>query len=149
MFNVALRIIQKREEAEDILQDCFVDMFNKLDSWRGESSFGSWFKRIVVNRSINSVKRKKMDFVDELKAGNMAYEEDDQEEKEIPFTVEQVKLAMKKLSDGYRIVFSLYLFEDYSHKQIAEELDITESTSKSQLNRAKKRMIELLNEMKN
>jgi RNA polymerase sigma-70 factor (ECF subfamily) len=87
--------------------------------------------------------------VDELKAGNLADDEGELEEEEIPFTVDQVKSAMIKLSDGYRIVFSLYLFEDYSHKQIAEELGITESTSKSQLNRAKKRLMELLNEMKN
>lgn len=146
MFNVALRIIQKREEAEDILQECFIDMFNKLDSWRGESSFGSWFKRIVVNRSINSVKKKKLILVDETKASRVVEDElESENENEIPFTVEQVKKALTELSDGYRIVFSLYIFEDYSHKQIAEEMNITESTSKSQLNRAKKKLMEILN----
>lgn len=144
MFHVSLRIIQKREEAEDVLQECFIDMFNKLETWRGESSFGTWFKRIVVNRSINSVKKKKLMLVEEMKA-NSVMEEEEMEEKEIPFTVEQVKEAMKQLSEGYRIVFSLYIFEDYSHKEIAEQLNITESTSKSQLNRAKKRLMELLN----
>lgn len=146
MFNVALRIIQQRDEAEDVLQECFIDMFNKLDSWRGESSFGSWFKRIVVNRSINSIKRKKLILVDESKAERIIDDEsnNENENEEIPYTVEQVKTAMNELPDGYRIVFSLYIFEDYSHKQIAEELNITESTSKSQLNRAKNRMKELL-----
>lgn len=146
MFNVALRIIQKREEAEDVLQECFIDMFNKLDSWRGESSFGSWFKRIVVNRSINSIKRKKLILVDESKADKITQDDllDMEENEEIPYTVDQVKAAMNELPDGYRIVFSLFIFEDYSHKQIAEELNITESTSKSQLNRAKNRMKELL-----
>jgi len=148
MFNVALRIVQKRDEAEDVLQDCFIDMFNKLDSWRGDSSFGSWFKRIVVNRSINSIKKKKLDLVDELKAIHIGDEEESEIE-EIPYTVDQVKTAMRELPDGYRIVFSLYIFEDYSHKQIAEELNITESTSKSQLNRAKNRMKDLLNSLTN
>lgn len=150
MFNVALRIIRKRDEAEDVLQECFIDMFNKLDSFRGESSFGSWFKRIVVNRSINSVKRKKLVMVDESKAGKIVVDENEEMGEEIPYTVEQVKSAMEHLSDGYRIVFSLYIFEDYSHKEIAEELEITESTSKSQLNRAKNKLKEILNkEMKN
>jgi RNA polymerase sigma factor (sigma-70 family) len=145
MFNVAIRIIQKREEAEDVLQECFIDMFNKLDTWRGDSSFGSWFKRIVVNRSINAIKRKKMILVDESKADKVMQDDlEIDENEEIPYTVEQVKAAMNELPDGFRIVFSLYIFEDYTHKQIAEELNITESTSKSQLNRARNRMKVLL-----
>lgn len=143
MFNVCCRIVQNREEAEDVLQECFIDIFNKLNTWRGEASFGSWVKRIVVNRSINHVKRKKMLTVDDSNLTNLS-EEEDEETNDLPYTVEQVKQALKKLSDGYRLVFTLYLFEDYSHKEIAEQLNITESTSKSQLNRAKKKMIELL-----
>jgi RNA polymerase sigma factor (sigma-70 family) len=147
MYNVALRIVQKRDDAEDVLQECFIDMFNKLDSWRGESSFGIWFKRIVVNRSINYIKKKKLNLVDEIKAVNISEDEKEDDLEEITYSVEQVKAAMNELPDGYRIVFSLYNFEDYSHKQIAEELSITESTSKSQLNRAKNRMRELLNQI--
>lgn len=145
MFNVCCRIIQNREEAEDVLQKCFIDIFNKLSTWRGEASFGSWVKRIVVNRSINHVKRKKMITVDDTVLINVSEEEEVEDNSdEIPYTVEQVKNALKKLSEGYRLVFTLYLFEDYSHKEIAEQLNITESTSKSQLNRAKKKMKEIL-----
>lgn len=144
MFNASLRIIQNKEEAEDVLQECFVDMFDKLATFRGESSFGSWFKRIVVNRSINTIKRKKITLVDELKGDKIAEDENEETEEEIPFTAEQVKNALNQLSDGYRLVFSLYLLEDYSHKEIAEQLNITESTSKSQLNRAKKKIMEIL-----
>ena len=148
MYHICLRIMKNREEAEDVVQECFIDMFNKLDSWRGESSFGSWLKRIVINRSINTLKRKKLNLVDEGKGKNI-FEEEEEMINEIPFTVEQVKQAMNELSDGYRVVFSLYIFENYSHKEIAEQLNITESTSKSQLNRAKKRMMEILNNSKN
>lgn len=148
MYHICLRIMKNREEAEDVVQECFIDMFNKLDSWRGESSFGSWLKRIVINRSINTLKKKKLSLVDEEKGKNI-FEEEEEMINEIPFTVEQVKQAMSELSDGYRVVFSLYIFENYSHKEIAEQLNITESTSKSQLNRAKKRMIEILNNSKN
>jgi RNA polymerase sigma factor (sigma-70 family) len=144
MYNVAQRVLQNRQEAEDVLQECFIDMFNKLNTWRGESSFGSWFKRIVVNRSINAVKKKKLVLVDETKGFNAVEEESEADENEIPYSVEQVKKAMIALPEGYRIVFSLYLFEDYSHREIADELNITESTSKSQLNRAKKKMREIL-----
>ncbi len=144
MFNVCLRIVQNREEAEDVLQECFIDIFNKLNTWRGEASFGSWVKRIVVNRSINHIKKKKMVWVDDSDLANLSEEEKENEQEELPYTVEQVKSALKQLSEGYRLVFTLYLFEDYSHKEIAEQLNITESTSKSQLNRAKKKMKELL-----
>jgi RNA polymerase sigma factor (sigma-70 family) len=148
MYHISLRILKNREEAEDVVQECFIDMFHKLDSWRGESSFGSWFKRIVINRSINTLKKKKLILLDEEKGKNI-FEEEEEFINEIPFTVEQVKHAMNELSDGYRLVFSLYIFENYSHKEIAEQLNITESTSKSQLNRAKKRMFEILNNSKN
>lgn len=145
MYNICLRIVQNREEAEDVLQECFIDIFNKLSSWRGEASFGSWVKRIVVNRSINHIKRKKMTLVDESNLRNISEEEDvENDEEELPYSVEQVKRALKQLPEGYRLVFTLYLFEDFSHKEIAEQLNITESTSKSQLNRAKKKMIEIL-----
>lgn len=144
MFHVALRIVQNREDAEDLLHDSFIDAFQKMSTFRGDATFGAWIKRIVINKSINFVKKKKLVEVELFDEIIEDENEDEQSTDDFPFSVEEVKQAMKKLSEGYRIVFSLYLFEDYSHKQIADQLGITESTSKSQLNRAKKRLIELM-----
>lgn len=143
MFHVSWRIVQNREDAEDILQESFVDAFGKIQAFRGDSTFGAWLKRIVINKSINFVNKKKL-VTTELQETIQLIDEEQPETAPPDVSVEEIKRAMNNLSDGYRIIFSLYMFEDYSHKQIADTLGITESTSKSQLNRAKKRLAELL-----
>ena len=148
MFNVCCRIVNNQEEAEDILQEAFIKMFQSIGSYRQESSFGSWFKRIVVNSALNQIKKDQRIAENLEKLKNETAEEiPEEEESSLPnYSVNQIQNAMELLPEGYRIVFSLYLFENYSHKEIAEELEISESTSKSQLNRAKKKMRELLSD---
>lgn len=142
MFAVAMRILNHREEAEDCLHDCFIDAFDKLDSFRAESGFGSWMKRIVMNRAINLMKKKKVRLID-IDQTEVLIEEE--EENELPFfNPEEIKTAVQKLSDGYRTIFTLFMFEDVPHKEIAVLLGISESTSKSQLNRAKKQLKSVL-----
>jgi RNA polymerase sigma-70 factor (ECF subfamily) len=148
MFNVCYRMMNNREEAEDLLQDSFTDAFHRLDSFRYESSFGHWLKRIVVNKCINELKRRKADlnFYDD-----MGWFEDFEEEKEEAYgnglTVDNVKRAMKELPSGARMIFSLYLLEGYDHVEISQILNISESNSKSQYMRAKRKIKEILNNM--
>lgn len=149
MFNTALRIVGNHGEAEDVLQDAFLDAFLKIDSFRGTSTFGAWLKRIVVNKSINQVNKRKMTLVEIETAelnGNGHYEDSAPSPADLQLSVERVVQAMEQLPDGYRIVFSLYCLEGYDHKEIAEILAISESGSKSQLNRAKKKLKEILKE---
>jgi len=141
-MNVSMRIVNDKYEAEDVLQESFVKAFQSLDKFRNESTFGSWMKRIVINGSINQVKKKKLRFV-ELNE-RLPVEESEELQEDIPYTVRDVHEAVKRLADGFRIVFSLYMFEDLSHKEIAAQLGISESTSKSQLSRARKQLRELL-----
>lgn len=144
MFNVSYRIVNHEQEAEDVLQESFVKMFSQLGTYRNESSFGAWFKRIVVNQSINHLKKRNKELE---KLENLSHEEFDEEsvEESVPqATVSQIQSAMELLPEGYRIVFALYLFEDYSHQEIAKKLGISVSTSKSQLNRAKKKLKEII-----
>jgi RNA polymerase sigma-70 factor (ECF subfamily) len=133
-----------QEEAEDMLQESFSYAFSKLGSFRFESSYGAWLKRIVVNTCINHLKKKRVDLVYTEQHNDPAPEEDPVDYEEIRFRVESVMKAMGKLPEGYRIVFSLYLLEGYDHKEISEILGITESTSKSQFLRAKQKMKEIL-----
>lgn len=146
MFNVCYRMMNNREEAEDMLQEAFTLAFLKLDSFRYESSFGSWIKRIVVNTCINAINKRKVDlmYCEEIYDGDLAEEEAVQPE----FTVKSVSRAMEKLPEGSRMVFSLYLLEGYDHGEIAQILSISESTSKSQFMRAKRRVAELLREQR-
>jgi RNA polymerase sigma factor (sigma-70 family) len=150
MFNICLRMMGTREEAEDMLQECFAEAFQRLRSFRFESTFGAWLKQIVVNRCINEMKRKKtdLDYFDDMELLDLPEESEDRpSEYELALIVENVKQAMHELPDGSRTIFSLYLLEGYDHVEIAQILKITESTSKSQYMRARQRVKEILTQM--
>lgn len=144
MYSVGYRIVNNVEEAEDVLQEAFISAFKNLGNYRGESSFGSWLKQIVVNKAINQVKKRKLERLPEDEPFDVEEELPGDELEGYPFTVEKVKRAIEMLPDGYRTVVSLYLVEGYDHGEIAEILGISESTSKSQFNRSKKRIREIL-----
>jgi RNA polymerase sigma-70 factor (ECF subfamily) len=149
MFNVCWRMMNNREEAEDMLQEAFSQAFLKLETFRYESSFGAWLKRITVNTCINAKNKRKVElkFFDEMHVHDQADSQENLEE-ELQLSVEGITKAMEKLPEGGRIVFSLYLLEGYDHSEIAGILNISESTSKSQFMRAKRRIVEILNEQK-
>jgi RNA polymerase sigma factor (sigma-70 family) len=142
MFTICLRMLNNKEDAEDVLQESFISAFKNLHQYSGKASFGSWLKRIVINACIAAIK-KRNDHLIPLAEKDVP-EESVQEEEEMTYDIETIKLAISELADGYRLIVSLYLFEDHSHKMIAEKLNISESTSKSQYSRARKRLIELI-----
>jgi len=141
--------MNNREEAEDMLQEAFTQAFMKIDSFRYESSFGAWLKRIAINTCINAKNKRKVDltFMDEMHRFDQPEHQDNSEE-EVQLTVAGITKAMEKLPEGGRIIFSLYLLEGYDHGEISQILNITESTSKSQFMRAKRRIVEILKEQK-
>jgi len=140
MYNLAYRILNCREDAEDILQETFIDCFRNIDSFRFESTFGAWLKRILVNKCINQIRKKKIDLllVDNLPV--VSYEE----ETEVTYDTEKIFKGIEMLPDGYRIILTLYLLEGYDHSEISQILGISESTSKSQYSRAKEKLRNLL-----
>lgn len=142
MFNVSYRITGREEDAEDALQEAFISAFKNLGSYRADATFGSWLKRIVVNKAINILKKRKHEIMPEEPV-EVAEEEIAGDYKE-ELTIDRVKKAIEELPDGYRSVLSLYLLEGYDHQEIGEIMGITESTSKSQLNRAKAKLREKL-----
>lgn len=139
MYNICLRMLHSRQQAEDVLQDAFVDAFRKIGSFRFDSSIGAWIKRIVINHCINDMKKKRadIDFTDTYEPYETR-QSGEHEAEEPEYTVEQVHDALKQLPDGCRLVFSLYMLEGYDHSEISEILKTSESTSKSQLLRAKR-----------
>ena len=143
MYNTSLRIVNDTMEAEDIMQESFLSAFEKIDTYSGTVSFGAWLKKIVINRSLDSLSRRKAIFEDiETHIGIKDTSSDEMARKEdIDIRVEEVKQAIEKLPDGYRIILSLYLLEGYDHDEIAEILSITSSTSRSQLSRAKQKLL--------
>ena len=104
MFNVCYRMMNNREEAEDMLQEAFTQAFLKLESFRYESNFGAWLKRIVINTCLNAINKRKLEltYCDTIYDKELPQEE---EEKELQFTIANVTKAMEKLPEGSRMVF--------------------------------------------
>ncbi|HVN59419.1 MAG TPA: sigma-70 family RNA polymerase sigma factor [Bacteroidales bacterium] len=143
MFNTSLRIVNDTMEAEDIMQESFLSAFEKIETYSGTVSFGAWLKKIVINRSLDSLSRKKAIFedIDTHSGIKDTSIEDIAHKEELDIRVEEVKEAINRLPDGYRIILSLYLLEGYDHDEIADILAINSSTSRSQLSRAKQKLI--------
>lgn len=135
MYAVCLRYAGKAEEAEDILQEGFIKIFKKMDSFRGDGSFEGWMRRIFVNTAIEHFRRKRYlmpvtEKEENTIEGKYASALDD-------LGAKDVLALIQELSPGYRTVFNMYVVEGYTHKEIADMLGISEGTSKSQLSRAK------------
>ena len=144
MYNTSLRIVTDNMEAEDIMQEAFLSAFEKIDTYSGSVSFGAWLKKIVINRSLDALSKKKAVFEDiEAHIGiSDTSDEDASRYEDLDVRVEEVKKAIDRLPDGYRIILSLYLLEGYDHDEISDILSISSSTSRSQLSRAKQKLIQ-------
>lgn len=150
MYNTVLRMVRNPHDAEDLLQAAFVDIFTKMNSFRYECTIGAWMKRVVINKTINFLKSRRMHFT-ELSASeseNMVDERDCQDMTYVQFSVQNVTKAIEALPDGYRTVFSLYALEGYDHEEIGSILGISASTSKSQYSRAKAKIRSIIAEEK-
>ncbi|MEI7523573.1 MAG: RNA polymerase sigma factor [Mariniphaga sp.] len=146
MYNSSLRIVGIPEEAEDIMQESFLTAFQKLGGFSGEVSFGSWLKKIVINRSLDILRKRKVVF-EELYAELPVA--DEQEQEMDPITVEEVKSAITLLPDGYRTILSLILLEGYDHDEVSEIMGIKNVTSRTQFSRARHKLREILIKTRN
>jgi RNA polymerase sigma factor (sigma-70 family) len=134
MYNIAIRFLNNKMDAEDILQESFVTAFEKLNSLSDPGSFGSWLKRIVINNCITQIRRKNVEFAD--LEDNITEEFTDETDEDLNIDPALVHNAIKDLPDGGRTILVLHALEGYKHREIAEMLSVSESTSKSQYKRA-------------
>lgn len=146
MYNVALRILNFEEEAEDVLQEAFLDAFTRIDGFKGDATFGLWLKQIVINKSINQLRKRKVEFVhiEEIDVAEERDTEDSVAGEDLQWKVEEIREAVALLPDRYRVVLTLYLFEGYDHEEISYILKIAEGTSRTQYMRAKMKLNDLL-----
>jgi RNA polymerase sigma-70 factor (ECF subfamily) len=128
-------------DAEDVMQEAFLNAFKKINTYKGEVSFGAWLKKIVINRSLDYLKKRKVRF-EEINEKTQKFIDHQMETKEVNMKV--IKDAIQKLPDGYRVVLSLYLIEGYDHEEISEILGISNSNSRTQFLRAKNKLREIL-----
>lgn len=144
MFNTAYRIVSNYSEAEDIMQEAFLKAFQKLGIYKGEVSFGAWLKRIVVNQSLDYLRKRKIEFIPIEDDLEFKQEDETDNSWEIQEKIKYLEVIKEiyRLPEGYRITLTLYLLEGYDHDEISEIMKISPSTSRSQLMRAKKRLVE-------
>ena len=141
MLGVCFRYAKTREEAEDMLQEGFVRLFQKIDTFKGSGSFEGWIRRVIVNTAINYYKTQiKYNTTLNVENNDFTFVDREQTEEsggsEIP---QKILMEMiKQLPDGYKMVFNLYVLDGYTHQEIADILDVSINTSKSQLSKARK-----------
>lgn len=148
MYHIAFRFMKNPQDAEDVMQEAFIKAFKKIDSFQGEVTFGAWLKRIVINKSIDTLKSAKLKFTD-VDENYLNIVDDDNWEISDGISVDEVKFAISQLPQKYELVLSLFLIEGYDHQEISQILDITEVNSRTQLLRGKKKLKELLKLVKN
>ena len=136
MYPVCIRYVGDRETAQDLLQDGFVTLFSKLDSYKGEGSFDGWARRIFINTALMYLRKKDaLKMSDELE--NARHLSSDLENQMENIGYKELMKLVTALPPGFRTVFNMYVIEGYSHKEIADILGITETTSRTQLSRAR------------
>ncbi len=141
MYNTALRIVNDTAEAEDVMQEAFINAFLKIATFKGHSTFGAWLKKITVNLSLNSFNKrskfKEVSYSDHF--NNEVYEEIgiDSEEETTNKKVQQILLAMRSLKENYRIALNLHLIEGYDYDEICKILKISPSNCRTTISRAK------------
>lgn len=144
MYNTALRILNRTDDAEDILQEAFTDAFQQLSSFEGRSTFGAWLRQIVVYKSLAHLKKQKLHLNGlESDAENIA-DEPMLEEDEVWYTVDSIKQALQKLPDGYRTVLTLHLIEGFEQEEVAAMMKVAHSTVRTQYMRAKQKLLQVL-----
>ncbi|NER15388.1 sigma-70 family RNA polymerase sigma factor [Leptobacterium flavescens] len=138
MYNVAYRLLRNTEDAEDVIQESFLSAFKKIHQFKAEVTFGAWIKKIVVNKSINHLKKNQLSVVD-IDETDHTYMETEQSDWTLSGEVvlKNVKEMINVLPEKYRYVVMLYLIEGYDHKEISEILNISVAASKTQLMRGK------------
>lgn len=147
LYGVCFRILACEEEAEEAMQDSFLKIYTRMNQFREQQSFEAWIKRIAAHTAIDYVRRRQVLFENVDDVPDMTDEEASvEDEQQVELTVQKIKDAMRLLPNGYRAVLSLYLFEGYDTEEIAEILDVKPVSVRSQYMRAKKKIIELLNE---
>ncbi len=148
MMSVCLRYGSSQEEAEDILQDGFVKIFSKLGSYKGDGSFEGWIRRTMINTALDHIRRSKNKPVD-LDLSEAEYLTGEDEKVLSQMRTEEVMKLIQQMPPGYRAVFNLFAVEGYSHQEIAEELGVTESTSKTQYKKARTYLMNIIVERQN
>ena len=143
MYNTACNMIKDDTIAQDVMQEAFIKAFKKIDTYNGKATFGSWLKRIVINQSLDWIKKQKLDTI-ELNEQYVTLTEDESWDVNSGISIKTIYNCIEQLPNRCKNMVKLYLLEGYDHQEVAQILQISEVASRSQLSRGKNRLKELL-----
>lgn len=148
MYNSSYRILTNQMEAEDVMQEAFLDAFQKIYQYDGTATFGAWLKRIIINKSIDRLKKNKREIsLEEVE--NEIFESQEEDYFEVlSMKIDVIRTGIANLSDSYRIILSLYLLEGYDHQEISEILDISYNAVRTRYSRARQRLLLNIKQLK-
>ena len=147
LYGICLKYMKNKTEADDVFQDAFIVLFQKIDQYKHKGSFEGWAKRIFVNEALEVLRKKQRRLHIAIEDSNLNAEIDDENTKpNIEISQDELLSHIQQLPDNYRMVFNLYVFEGYDHKTIANKLKVAVGTSKSLLSRAKSVLRSKINE---
>ncbi|MGJ7032346.1 RNA polymerase sigma factor [Niabella hirudinis] len=145
MLNSSMRVLNNIADAEDMVQEAFIDAFNSLESFTYKSSFEAWLRRIVINKSISLLRKRKISWSDIDLSEAPADASEATDEDQFEFDVQRVKTAIKALPENYRVIFNLFVIDELKQDEIASLLNISHSNVRTIYHRAKKKVLDLLN----
>jgi len=147
MYNVSYRIVGDSYLAEDVMQESFLKAFAKLDSFSGNVTFGSWLKKIVVNTSINELKKSNKFQFESLDHNTKLFENTEESENYSELKVESILKTIQSLKSNYKIILTLFFIEGYDLEEITSILNITNENCRTMMSRAKESLRKKLNEI--
>ncbi len=142
VYNASWRIFRNRQDAEDALQDAFIKGFQKIHQLNENANLGAWLKRIVINHSLDIIRKRTQIWVDDVINVNTEVEEPFSEDNTI--SIDFIKKCIDSLANKYRIILILYLVEDYTHREISDQLNLKESTVRNQYRRGKVQLLQII-----
>lgn len=147
LYGICLKYMRNKTEADDVFQDAFIILFQKINQFKFDGSFEGWAKRIFVNEALEVLRKKQRQLYIAIEDSNLSNDlEDEIINHRVVLSKDELLKHIQQLPDNYRMVFNLYYFENYSHKAIANKLKMAEGTSKSLLSRAKNMLRAKINE---
>ena len=149
MYNSSYRILNSEFEAEDVMQEAFLDAFRKIAQYDGTATFGAWLKKIVINKSIDALKkRKEITSLDEMDKLDITEEIEEDYFESISYKIEDIRICIENLPEAYRLVLSLYLIEGYDHEEISQITGISYNACRTKYSRARQKLLSLLKQKK-
>lgn len=145
MLNSSMRILNNIADAEDMVQEAFLDAFSNLEAFTYKSSFEGWLRRIVINKSISLLRKRKINWSDIDFSTHVAEELKEVDEERFEFDVYRVKAAINELPENYRMIFNLFVIDELKQDEIAALLNISHNNVRTIFHRAKKKVLDILN----